>query len=510
MKKLVSLLVALVLAAMLPMSAMAGASLDSSTAMERSITLCEASNTYIARIDGAYYLCDATGSKLSTGYADMGTQLSGAFVYTVIGEDLNDEGLLDAKTGSVVMPNAYYDTYIVNEDWTMGIHLVPTEETESDYKTWDGTEHYNIDYVDVYYQAAKVATLTRAEYRSGYFTAHGEYVGVRMDTTKALWIDAQGNRSEVTGDYVYVSNEYEDQYRKGVLHNPTQQYAFTSACTLTADQVVRTVWYNDDGDFIDLQGNVISKGPSAYKEYDTVGYYGGDYMYIRANSKYGIVDMQGNEILPAVHASMGGGTDTTTYYAVGYQAVLDDAGKLSYLDKSGNVVSSVDFALSDSDYKGFYYNAPIIAVKNMGSFMIITATNGLLVETYEDATTVTSANQRIISVQKNGLWGCIDMSGNTVVPFIHRYSLDITDDGTLVTGRVNDGDYMLYTISYTDDVPAAPALAEGEWQSTCGAIVSSKFCPECGESQPATSCSNCGYTPEGDAPKFCPECGTQF
>lgn len=511
MKKIVSLLLALTLAALMPLSALAGGMLDKSVALDRSVTLGRASNTYIAYENSMYYLCDANGVKLSEHYASMSYQFSGALISVELGAGVNDEGVLEAATGAVLVPAVYGDTDVLSEKWAMGIALTSTTDDPSDYKTWDGNERYNIDYVDVYYCGQKVATLTRDEYRAGYFSAYGDFVGNRQSSTKALWINKNGNRTEVTDDSYVSTSEYEDVYKKGIVHNATQQYAFTATCTLTPDQVVRSIWYNDDGNFIDLQGNVINQGPSAYKEYDSVYYYGGDYMCIRANSKYGIVDKQGNEILPAVYAGIGGNSSNTGYYfASGYQAMLDTAGRLVYLDKKGNVTASVDFTLSENDYKGFYNNAPIIAVKNMGSFMIITATKGVLPTTYEDATTVAAPTQRIISVKQNGLWGCIDMNGNTVVPFVHTYSLDISADGTLATGRVQDGGHMIYHISYVEDVPAEPVLGAGEWQSTCGAIISSKFCPECGESQPVNGCGNCGYVPAGETPKFCPECGTKF
>lgn len=60
-----------------------------------------------------------------------------------------------------------------------------------------------------------------------------------------------------------------------------------------------------------------------------------------------------------------------------------------------------------------------------------------------------------------------------------------------------------------DEGGAAPA--DGSWSCTCGAINTTKFCPECGQKKPEDpQCSSCGYKPEGAAPKFCPECGTKF
>lgn len=57
--------------------------------------------------------------------------------------------------------------------------------------------------------------------------------------------------------------------------------------------------------------------------------------------------------------------------------------------------------------------------------------------------------------------------------------------------------------------PAAPA--QGSWTCSCGAVVTGKFCPECGTKKPepvqsgAWKCA-CGATATG---KFCPECGAK-
>ena len=56
--------------------------------------------------------------------------------------------------------------------------------------------------------------------------------------------------------------------------------------------------------------------------------------------------------------------------------------------------------------------------------------------------------------------------------------------------------------------PAAPAA--NTWKCKCGAMVSGKFCPECGAKKPEPPAANswkckCGTTATG---KFCPECGS--
>ncbi|MDX9872138.1 MAG: virion core protein, partial [Clostridia bacterium] len=52
------------------------------------------------------------------------------------------------------------------------------------------------------------------------------------------------------------------------------------------------------------------------------------------------------------------------------------------------------------------------------------------------------------------------------------------------------------------------SAADGQWQCTCGALNSSKFCSECGQKKPeGVKCAHCSYEITGSKPKFCPECG---
>jgi len=346
------------------------------------------------------------------------------------------------------------------------------------------------------------------------------------------------------------------------MHSPTQQWAFVEGCTLTPDQVTQTVWFDYlKGNLFDLQGNLLASG----LPYESVRYRG-DYMLTRLHGLYGIMANDGTVIVDPTYAEVGSDDD---FFFSGYAPVITEKGELNFIDTTGAVTASVPYQLSSSDYRGFSYGAPIVAVKNMGMFTIITATAGELAEKYQDVGGYPHAKSTVLAVQKDGLWGVIDMAGNTVVPFIHKNAPEISKDNSIIIGYDENRDYIIYTLNQAEETnapyervtlmsgeigdepvaepaaaadgwtcacgsvntgkfctecgatepvateaPAAPAEEDGSWDCACGSVNTGKFCPECGSAKPEEvvepSCANCGYKPGEEAPKFCPECGTKF
>lgn len=556
MKKLLALLLVLALCAALPLAASADMTAQPVATLTRSPYLCTATNCYYTRTDEGYQLFDAAGNVLSAAYGNMTPRQNGLYIEVRNESGMNTYGLLDAS-GKELLPMAYGDFEFISDDWMLAYVLEPTDADTGEYKDSDGNR-YNVGRADVLYKGAVIGSLTREDYVKSYNVgARGAWLYVKTSSTHAYWLDSSFNRVDVTDDSYVSTNEFYDIYKKGVFHNPTQQYAFTAGCTLTADQVEQSVWYDDSkSQLIDLQGNVIAD--QLYYDY---AYFRKDHFVVKRDGLCGIIDLNGKEIVPPTYEDIAYSNDEL--FTSGYNMVLDEKGCLSFIDETGAVTASVSYQLSSSDYKGYIYNAPFAVVNNMGRYMVITATNGELAETYDDFTTA-RGGQRILCVKKGDVWGCIDLEGNTVIPFEHRSSLSISADGTLVCGQNTDRQYVIYTVSYGDaadknwtvamqsgeDMDTTPVLNEGAWACSCGTITNGKFCPECGTPMPTPEptatpapvadgswvcancnisntskfcpecgsakpvepvvCSGCGYDPGETAPKFCPECGTKF
>lgn len=439
--KMAAAMMAVVMLLLTPAVSLADVTVTNEVTFERSITLNKATDTYINRVDGEYALYDAEGNKLSDGYSYMSDKEGGLFqeVYTTY-DTVNSYGLLD-RDGQMLIPMQYGKIDVLSEKWILGIVLEETEEEPYDYRALFGGGLFRVLNVDVYFEGQMIGSLERADFADASVTANGSFLAVRKVDRSGYYLNSSFERTDVSEDD-FSYREYDEVYGKGVFHRATGQQAFVDTCTLTPDEVEQSVWYNTDGNFVDLQGNVIAAGPEA--KYDSVGYYGGNYLRLRRDGKYGLADLQGNEILAPVYDGMGGGVGGV-FYESGYQAVMKD-GKLSYIDLEGNVTVTLDYEMSESDFSGFIYNAPFVTFKERSKIVVVTAVAGELEETYDEAA-MPRESLKVLAVKQGDLWGVIDLEGNVVIPFEYKYQPDISLDGTLVLGNV-DGTYVLRTLSY--------------------------------------------------------------
>ncbi len=509
MKKLLCCLAALLL---LTTSAMADMTvLD----LKNSPSLSLATGCYWLRVNGGEQLFDAQGNALSAVYSSMPTFQRYGLYYVYSGSGLNHMGLLDAQ-GQVLCRPTYGHIAFLDDNWALAYVLEPTDAETGDFRNSNNDNKYMAVRTDVLYQGHVIGSLTREEYDPAWskgVTANYLYLWKSAD--EGMFIAPDFSITKIT------SNFFPSEFRvseKGILYNPTQQMAFCAGCTLTPDDVDTWVWHDSSTDcLLDLQGNVIKSGVM----YDYVSQQG-DYLLIRHNGLCGIMDLNGNVIVEPIYGDI---SYSDGLFCNGYQCVLTEKGCLQYLDTHGSVVAGVDYELESNDYKGYSYNAPFAVVNNMGKYIVITRECGELPTRYENFSTP-EAYQNILLVQKDGLWGAIDLWGSTVIPFVNTY-LTLSKDGTVACGPDENGTYHIYLIAEDEPEDTAPVTedttpvtedtapaADGSWTCTCGSVNTSKFCPECGTPKPAEpvtpTCSNCGYQPEGETPNFCPECGTKF
>lgn len=530
MKKFLAALLAVMLLASMPLISLAEVSYTATNTNNRYASLAKATNCYTARGDAGYQVFDAQHNALSAAYGYITIRNYGEY-YEVANENgLNTLGLLNAQ-GQEILPMAYGDFEFLDNSWVLAHELVVVEGDVGEYSSSSTGEKYNVIRTDVVYNGKLLGSLTRDDYTKACRTSvRGTYLLVKKSNTEGYWLDEQFNRLPVVSEDYISTSEFEEIYKQGVMHSPTQQWAFTEGCTLTPAQVSQAVWFDSSkGNLFDLQGNLLASG----LPYESVRYRG-DYMLTRLHGLYGIMKNDGTVLVEPTYKEIGGYEELFTS---GYAAAMAETGELYFLDTTGAVTAASPYQLTSNDYKGFSNGSAFAAVKNMGAYTIFTATNGELPEKYQDLAGTPQAGSTVISVMKGDKWGVIDLAGNVVVPFEYDYNLDISYDNSVILGRDANRDYILYTLNQAEETdapydrvelmsgeigeepaateaPAEPAAPAEGWTCTCGSVNTGKFCPECGTAKPAEvaepACANCGYKPGAEIPKFCPECGTKF
>ena len=489
-------------------------------------------------------------------------------LFTVIRESgLNTRGVLNAE-GRELVPCQYAVIEMIDADWQVGLELVTTDSQDYDYKdNGKADTYYQISKADYYHNGELIGSVGRDVYDK-YCKPYGDYMYINGKETGAGYAlsKAHGLLEYTKSDYFLVMNEYAENG----FHFGSGQRAFTAGCTLTPEEVSCPVRYDQNGDFIDLQGNVLSNGGSPYKEFSQVEKVG-DYFVTRAdNQKYGIADLTGTEIVPAVYDKISYSDQTKTLFENGYQLAAKD-GRFCYLDPTGKEVYVSEIETPFNDIKGYLYNPSFVCLQVLGKTIVFTPTAGQLGETYDDVD-YPKAGSPYLGVEKDGMHGVIDMQGEYVIPLGRHWPQASVDGYTFFDSGNPDNEryYELYHFAKASEAqpeqetagvltekaeeqaapePAAtePEAAEPEaakpeteapaaeqtegqlrgaeapaaeqdstaWKCTeCGAENDGKFCTNCGTPKPQPAlkfCPNCGWKiPEGMNPKFCSECGTKL
>lgn len=459
-------------------AALAASTLESSYTLEaRDVVLNRTTSTLGVQDPEtyAYRLLDREGNQLSDQtYGYMSEQEGG---FQVANEDgVNNFGLIDGN-GALLIPMEYGDVEWVTDRWQLGVKLEEATSDNYDYRSLMGDGYYLISAVDVFYRGAKVGSLSRNDY--GSVRAYGDYFCTRDKDGNYTFYDSAFQASPYEVEY---SEEFTDDYKNDVVwHAGSNQQAFTAGCTLTPENVEKSIW-NDNGIFLDLQGNEIFRA-----SFDSVRDYQGDYACVRAFGKYGLIDRQGNQILPFEYDEI---SCTDEYFVSGYQAVVKD-GKIGYVDLNGNV--TCPFVYSSSSAKT--WASPFNYLQDLdGSIIVLSAAVGELPTRYKGVSMGSGDGCVVMAVENaDKQAGVIDLEGNEIVPldgtYDSSYDFDLSFDGDTVVGSMGSRQYTVYLFSH-DEVVSAPAQVAEESQGL--------------------TCANCGYATGDVSMKFCPECGTAF
>lgn len=431
MKKLVALLLALCLCLGL------GASVAEGTLWDvYRLELNPTAKTFIQLADykDDSFVVDVNGNVLSEGYASISVEKDG---YIVVDDNgLNVQGFLNGQ-GQLVMPMQYGDIEWISDRWLAGVVLVEATEEDYDYKSFIGDGYYQIERVDMYYCGALVGSLGREDYY--YAEAYGDYLLIRNRNNDRFFYNKALEKSAYEARY---SQEYDEDYKTGVImHCGSNQQAFVPECTLTADEVQTSIWLDSDGVARDLQGNVLFDLGRTYENYFS---FEGDYARVRLNDLFGLVDKTGREVLPCEYDEIySSSADNGGYFDTGYQLV-SKGGMVGFVDLQGNALAG--FTYSDSIAKTYYQ--PFAHLQGLDGKYIVISPLGEMTEHYAE---VSFDYGCPVFCAKNdaGAAGVVDMAGNAVVPFDGTfdsvYDFTISDDGTLICARVEDG-YQVYQL----------------------------------------------------------------
>ena len=397
------------------------------------------------------WLVDATGTACTPVYHTISDDDDGLCLakFTTSAE-VGHTGLLNTATGEELLPAVYGLVDLLGPNWIVAVAIEPSDSPAAPYYDAEGNRYAPVR-SDVFYRGELVTSLSPKE--TGAFEVTGDFLCIITDTN-VLWVAATGEK-QVYQRYAKYRDEFSEDYHTGAyLHNGSGQEVYVPTCTLTAEQVTAPCTQTEAG-LVDLQGNLIAPAETLPEDVEVIGCING-YMCLQIYDRtvrdwvYALMKTDGTLVVPFVMTNL----PQANWFAGDAMPVVTTDGRLCYLDATGAVLSSVTLpeGMNAGGINGLDEGAPVLYYTCDGVVTVLTADGVLDVTGYDQVRDVWNGERShgLLSVQQNGLWGCINEHGDLVVPCVFAGQPEISFDGGAVLGTCyNDaGDevWRLYTL----------------------------------------------------------------
>lgn len=454
MKKFLCTLLALALCLTLAAGALADIALVQ-VATGSNIDFISDSNLLRVRASDGYHVMKLDGTALtSEAYGSSPYYYHGYLVVRSTQSVLNDTGLIDSQ-GNTIVPMAYGDVKVLDENWALAYKLVTATADSYDYTIRSNQQdsYALIETVDVYSlnKGACVASLPRTNYKDA---------------------DAVNGMINIEDRATGTITTYDQDFNAlgTVKYSWSEDYAPAALTT-----------YRENGQYgvKDAAGNVVMK-PAFYQIYSFYG----DYAIVSTGEKEGLINSKGEVVIPAEYDDVKRSyyvpydvsEGTSDYYAAGYFAVVKD-GKLGFVNAQGVVTCEPKYSKDILDLYG-----ASAGYKDMEGKQHILAADGVdtVVDGYQSFYPLSYCSGKLFKVcDSNYNYGVIDWHGNIVLPLTYS-GISVSGDGLYLLADVDYEKSEIYMINDSDlaasvAAPAAePASVEGAVQTTDAAVDGSR------------------------------------
>lgn len=135
----------------------------------------------IVQSSGGDTLLAPDGTAVSETYGAIGSLASASddypysYLYATNDGGVGTRALIDVN-GNQLSDFVYGDFYAASDKWVLAIAVEPTDDESAPYSDWNGN-YYNISSVDIYYQGAKIGSVSAEDYGGSFTTtAFNDYL----------------------------------------------------------------------------------------------------------------------------------------------------------------------------------------------------------------------------------------------------------------------------------------------------------------------------------------------